>query len=144
MKQLPKLGQKSKKTVFVNAPLSTLAEGRLNAELRRLVEAMGYLTYLPQGHIPPGSDVSSLEVLNDNISAVRKSDIILTVLDKPGLGVAFELGYATARKKKIVALRTDPQDYLGKIIEGFWENLPLTSRATSLSELRAILRASRD
>src|SRR5438094_601560 len=101
-----------------------MAEGNLNAEIDRLVRKVGLRTYLPQTHIPPGSNVDSLKVFKANVAAVRKSNVVLTVLDKPGLGVAFELGYSFAGKKRVIAFRTDPQDYLGKIVEGFWNRLP--------------------
>ena len=139
MKRLNR-GTRRFKTVFINAPLSTMAEGKLNMEIDRIVKEIGYRTYLPQANIPPGSDVDPLKVLKANIAAVSKSDLVLTVLDKPGLGVAFELGYSVASKKKVIAFRTDPQDYLGKVVEGFWQDLPQASKATSFRELKTILR----
>src|SRR5437879_4070301 len=68
------------KVVFINAPLSTMAEGNLNAEIDRLVRKVGLRTYLPQTHIPPGSNVDSLKVFKANVAAVRKSNVVLTVL----------------------------------------------------------------
>lgn len=133
-------GTRKVKTVFINAPLSTMAEGRLNDEIDRIVKGIGFRTYLPQANIPPGLDVDPLKVIRANIVAVRKSDLVLTVLDKPGLGVAFELGYSVACKKKVIAFRTDPQDYLGKVVEGFWKDLPKESKATTFMELELILR----
>ena len=66
-------------------------------------------------------------------------DALLTVLDKPGLGVAFELGVAFAMKKQVVLFRTDVQDYLGKVLEGLWQSHPSHLRAVTVEELRLVL-----
>lgn len=122
--------------VFVNAALSTLAEQRLNEEFISVLRECDLEYYLPQAELPPDSDVSSLEVLRANSNAVRAADVILSILDKPGHGVVFELGYAMALGKRIIAFRTDSQDYLGKILEGVWEGLEPGSRVSSLPALK--------
>lgn len=86
--------------------------------------------------------MSSIDVLNANIRAVREAEVILTIFDKPGLGVAFEVGYALALGKKIIGFRTDVQDYLGKVLEGLWENLLPSAKATNIGELRSALTAT--
>jgi nucleoside 2-deoxyribosyltransferase len=128
-----------KRKVFLNAPLSSLAEQKLNEEIDRIVTAHGFSCYIPQEILPPGTGISSSEILRNNIDALNECDITLSLLDKPGLGVIFELAYAYAKNKEIILFRTDKQDYLGKIIEGFWENMPEERRARSLAELEEIL-----
>lgn len=124
---------------FLSSPLSTLAEQNLNATLATLVRSCGYDCYVPQEHLPPGGGASPTAVLQYNIDAVTASDLILSVLDKPGSGVVFELAYAFALRKPIVVFRSDKQDYLGKVLEGFWSITPTGYKATSLEELRQIL-----
>ncbi len=124
---------------FINSSLSSLAEQRLNAELADVVEQASHSVYLPQRELPLGTRASPAEILEANSAAVRASDAVLVVLDKPGLGVAFELGVAFAVKKRIVLFRTDTQDYLGKILEGLWQSHERDLRATSVEELRVVL-----
>lgn len=127
------------KTLFLSSPLSTLAEQNLNATLAIMARGLGYHCYVPQEHLPPGGGATSIEVFEHNIAAVGAHDLVLGVLDKPGSGVVFELAYAYALRKPIVVFRSDKQDYLGKILEGFWDATPRTHRATSLEELETQL-----
>ncbi|SRR6266852_6659345 len=124
---------------FINASLSSLAERRLNAELADLVERAGHSVYLPQREIPVGTSVSSAEILQANTTSMLASDIVLAVLDKPGLGVAFELGVAYVVNKPIVLFRTDTQDYLGKALEGLWQSHRHELKASTVEELRLVL-----
>jgi nucleoside 2-deoxyribosyltransferase len=127
------------KRVFLSSPLSTLAEQNLNAALADLVRSNGHHCYVPQEHLPPGGGASALEIFEHNVAEVCKSDLVLTVLDKPGSGVVFEMAYAYALNKPILAFRSDQQGYLGKVLEGFWAALPVAQRATTLAELRSLL-----
>jgi nucleoside 2-deoxyribosyltransferase len=126
--------------LFVSSPLSTLAEQNLNATLAAIVREVGYDCYLPQEHLPPGGGASPRDIFQHNITAVQASDVVLGVLDKPGSGVIFELAYAFALGKPIIVFRSDKQDYLGKLIEGFWETTAPECRATTLNDLRTILQ----
>jgi nucleoside 2-deoxyribosyltransferase len=128
------------KRLFVSSPLSTLAEQNLNATLAAIVREVGYDCYLPQEHLPPGGGASPRDIFHHNVTAVQASDVVLCVLDKPGSGVIFELAYAFALSKPTIVFRSDKQDYLGKLIEGFWETTAPDCRATTLAELRAILQ----
>lgn len=129
-----------KKKIFLNAAMSSLAEQKLNKEIKQLIINSGFDCYTPQEILPLGTEVSSSEILKSNIDALNECDTTLCVLDKPGLGVIFELAYAYAKNKEIILFRTDKQDYLGKIIEGFWEEGPEKRKARSLCELEDILK----
>jgi nucleoside 2-deoxyribosyltransferase len=128
------------KKIFLNAPLSSLAEQRFNRQLQELITRRGFACYSPQEVIPPGTDTSPMDILNANTRAVDECDIILSVLDKPGFGVIFELAYGYAKNKEMVLLRTDKQDYLGKMIEGLWQTVVRDRKANSLDELEEVLR----
>lgn len=129
----------TKKRVFINAALSTLALRSFNDQLRRVVEEMGFETYLPQTVLSPTEPHPAEEILRVNVKAVEECDIVLGVLDSAGLGVSFEIGYALARRKPIIAFRSDLRTYLGKIMEGFWDSLDADSKARTLDELRSVL-----
>lgn len=124
--------------VFINASLSSLAERQLNKEITKILDNLGVDYYLPQEAIPPAENVDSTAVLEANLRAIKGCDVVLSILDKPGLGVIFELGQALAMKKPVVLFRSDMQDYMGKIMEGVWE--VERDKARSLEELKTILR----
>ena len=113
---------------------------KFNAELVEIIRAEGFEVYLPQEEMPPGLDIPSSEILKGNLKAIEKCDIVLSVLDHAGLGVALELGYAIANGKVILAFRSDLQDYLGKVLEGFWDNIEENAKARNFDELKDILR----
>lgn len=127
------------KHIFLSSPLSTLAEQTLNATVAKIVREIGHNCYVPQEHLPPGGGASSVDVFEHNLRAVSESDAVLTILDKPGSGVVFEVAYAFALDKPILVFRSDKQDYLGKVLEGFWATVPARRKATTLDELRMIL-----
>jgi nucleoside 2-deoxyribosyltransferase len=126
------------KTVFLSAPLSTLAEQNLNAAITEIIRETGLTCFAPQENLPPGRGIAATAIFQQNVDAVTDCDIVLVLLDKPGSGVIFELAYGFALKKTIIAFRSDQQDYLGKIIEGFWELTPSDCKARTLDELRQI------
>ena len=132
-----------KMKVFVNAPLSALGWQFLNDEIARILHDEGFDYYLPQEVFPPGTSISSVSIFHENLAALKDCDVVLSVLDRPGLGVAFELGVAFALGKIVILLRTDKQDYLGKIMEGLWQSTESELRAVDLEELRSVLRRIR-
>lgn len=111
----------------------------LNREIKAAVESAGFECILPQDILPPGPDVDSVRVFESNVEAVRRSDCVLSILDSPGEGVMFELGFATALGKPTILFRSDRQSYLGKVIEGVWTSAPSSRKATSLAELSRAL-----
>ncbi len=126
--------------VFLNASLSSLAEKELNKQLERLVVDCGGRVFLPQRELPQGAGLTPADILDGNSAGVLKSDLILSVLDKPGLGVAYELGVAVSASKPILMFRTDTGHHLGKIIEGLWQRQPPEMTATSMSDLEMALK----
>lgn len=122
--------------IFLCAGLSSLADRLLNQKILEVLSPFGFEMYLPEREIPAGTSMIASEILGANVAAIDSSDLVIAVLDKPGLGVAFELGFATAKGKRIVIFRSDPQDYLGKILEGLYEQIPRNARCTSLAELQ--------
>jgi len=126
--------------VFFNAPLSSLAERLFNEELKRVLEEEGFECIMPQEILPPGPNTDPIKILRNNQHLIESSDIVLSVLDKPGEGVIFELGVAFAIGKPIVIFRSDEQDYLGKVVEGIYELMPEDRKAGNLQELKKIIR----
>jgi nucleoside 2-deoxyribosyltransferase len=91
--------------------------------------------------LPPNSGISSIEILEQNEIAIERCDIMISVLDySPGLGVGYELGYAKAKGKIIIAYRSDSESSLGEILEGFWDRMEGSRKASKLSQIIDILR----
>lgn len=131
--------RKRKVRVFLNAPLSYIAAQILNTNIKKILEEEGFNCIFPQEILPPGTDVDPVQVFTQNTNFVKKCDVVLSVLDAPGEGVLFELGFAYALRKPIIAFRSN-DGYLGKVIEGLWKELPQNQKATTLEELRCKLR----
>lgn len=129
-----------RKTIFINASLSTLSEQWLNKEFSEIIKELGFEVYLPQEVIPPGTNAAAVRIFEANVQAVKNCDILLSVLDKPGLGVVFEIAYALALNKTIILFRSDMQNYLGKVIEGLWQSFDSQKKAQTIEELKLILR----
>lgn len=129
-----------KNQIFLNASLSSLAERLFNERLKRILVEEGFECLLPQETLPPGQNTDDIQALKNNMHLIEACDIVLSVLDKPGEGVIFELGVAFALGKPIIIFRSDKQDYLGKIIEGIYKLVPEDRKTGNLQELRTIIK----
>lgn len=133
--------RKNKKyRVFLNASLSSSTARIFNERLKRIVIEEGLECLLPQEILPPGRNIDEVEILKTNQRLIESSDIILSVLDKPGEGVIFELGVAFTLGKPIVIFRSDEKNYLGKIVEGIYKLIPQDRKTGNLQELGTIIR----
>jgi nucleoside 2-deoxyribosyltransferase len=98
--------------LYLAGPLFTQAERRWLRELASRLEIAGHGVFLPQDHaeLPLLSDPpdyhGAFEACRD---AVDRCDALVAVLDGADAdsGTAWECGYAYARGKPIIALRTD-------------------------------------
>lgn len=98
------------KAVYLAAPLFSEAEREFNKKLRDAIRKLGFLVFLPQEDSNNlGVHGRQRQIYEKNVKAIDASDIIVAVLDGPDIdsGTAWEIGYACARNKKIIGLRTD-------------------------------------
>jgi len=97
----------------MNSPLvyisSSLRNTELNREVAEVLERAGYRVYLPQRDAPVTD--TSAEVFTSNIKALRRADVIVAILVNYGRDLAFELGFAYALGKPIIAL-AEANEYL--------------------------------
>jgi len=98
--------------VYLAAPLFSEAERSFNASLARLLRRHLFEVHLPQeiGDDSDARDTREQERLfGANKTALENSDLIVAVIDGADAdsGTAWEMGYAYARKKVVIALRTD-------------------------------------
>lgn len=106
------------------APLFTTAERTFNKELAIRLEGGGHQVFLPQergpsddlgepiggeGATPRARSMSARAILEKNLRGLDWAEAVVAVMDgtDPDSGTAWECGYAYARGKPTVLLRTD-------------------------------------
>lgn len=99
------------RTVYLAAPLFSEAELDFNRMLRDKIKSSGFNVFLPQedsNNVKDRDDRQSI-IFSKNEAAIESSDIIVAVVDGADVdsGTAWEIGYAYARGKQILGLRTD-------------------------------------
>ncbi|MFH0904644.1 MAG: nucleoside 2-deoxyribosyltransferase [Methanobacteriota archaeon] len=99
------------RTVYLAAPLFSEAELDFNRKLRDEIKNSGFNVFLPQedSNNVKDRDDRQMIIFSKNEAAIEKSDIIVAVVDGADVdsGTAWEIGYAYARGKPILGLRTD-------------------------------------
>lgn len=97
---------------YIAAPLFSEAERDYNRKIADLLAKYAISAYLPQ-EAGDTSDTRSLlnqkEIFETNIQALEAADLIIAVLDGADAdsGTAYEIGYAYAKGKRIISIRTD-------------------------------------
>lgn len=99
------------RTVYLAAPLFSEAELDFNRKLRDEIKNSGFKVFLPQedSNNVKDRDDRQMIIFSKNEAAIEKSDMIVAVVDGHDVdsGTAWEIGYAYARGKPILGLRTD-------------------------------------
>jgi len=102
----------SRYRIYLAAPLFSEAERTFNASLAALLEKNLFEVYLPQtsgddSDLRDGKEQSFL--FRKNIDMIRNSDAVVAIIDGADAdsGTAWEIGYAFALEKPVIALRTD-------------------------------------
>jgi nucleoside 2-deoxyribosyltransferase/predicted secreted protein len=98
--------------VYLAAPLFSEAERTFNASVTRLLKTNLFEVHLPQ---EAGDDTDTRDTREQerlfflNKKALEDADIIVAIVDGADAdsGTAWEMGYAFARGKPVIALRTD-------------------------------------
>jgi nucleoside 2-deoxyribosyltransferase len=98
------------RTVYLAAPLFSEAERDFNRKLRDEIKKNGFNVFLPQEDSNNAKGEKRQEIIfNKNRNAIESSDIIVAVVDGIDIdsGTAWEIGYASAKGKPVIGLRTD-------------------------------------
>jgi nucleoside 2-deoxyribosyltransferase len=100
------------KKIYFAAPLFTMAEKEFNRRLSTAIAAKmkGKISFiLPQEFSVPKDDQFFQSLFQKCIHAIEESDIILAILDGPDSdsGTCVEIGYAYAKNKPVIGIRTD-------------------------------------
>lgn len=99
------------RTVYLAAPLFSEAERDFNRKLREHIQSTGLKVFLPQEDSNNiREDINRQHIIfNKNLDAIEHSDILVAVIDGTDIdsGTAWEIGYAYAKGKTVLGLRTD-------------------------------------
>jgi nucleoside 2-deoxyribosyltransferase/predicted secreted protein len=98
--------------VYLAAPLFSEAERLFNSLIGDALREHFFLVHLPQdigdSSASRGND-DHRHIFEENLRALREADIVVAITDGADAdsGTAWEMGYAKALGKKVIALRTD-------------------------------------
>ncbi len=98
--------------VYLAAPLFSEGDREYNLSIARNLRNNFFDVFLPQ---EAGDDSNTRDkeeqfrIFSENLKALEKSDIIIAVIDGADAdsGTSWEMGYAYAQGKRVIALRTD-------------------------------------
>jgi nucleoside 2-deoxyribosyltransferase/predicted secreted protein len=102
----------SRYRIYLAAPLFSEAERSYNRSIEELLRKNFFDVYLPQ---KAGDDSEVRDkteqglIFSKNLKALENADIVVAIIDGADAdsGTAWEMGYAFARGKKVIGLRTD-------------------------------------
>jgi nucleoside 2-deoxyribosyltransferase len=104
---------RSVKKIYFAAPLFTQAEREWNRRIAALLTEAGYHVLLPQALaqelITPGQPIPGQKLFDEAIGRIDEADVVIAVLDGADVdsGTSFECGYAWARHKPLLGIRSD-------------------------------------
>jgi nucleoside 2-deoxyribosyltransferase len=112
--------------IYIAGPLFSESEREFNEKLERFLSDLGHETFLPQRD---GHELATLKdtemdwteasdrIFKVDIDALDRSDIVVFVMDGrvPDEGACVEIGYAFARGKECIGLKTDPRALMDDI-----------------------------
>jgi nucleoside 2-deoxyribosyltransferase/predicted secreted protein len=98
--------------VYLAAPLFSEAERAYNLSIAGQLRNDFFDVYLPQeagDDSPARSKEEQAQIFSGNLKALEKADLIVAIIDGADAdsGTAWEMGYAYAHGKPVIALRTD-------------------------------------
>ena len=102
-----------RKTIYLAGPLFTHAELDYNCKLKDMLLKIGFSVFLPQEDAEDAAVEREKQnqecIFKKCVRGVDSSDFVVAVLDGVDVdsGTAWEIGYAYAKEKPIIGLRTD-------------------------------------
>lgn len=93
--------------IYLAGPLFTVAERDFNARLAARLRDAGHEVFVPQD--VEQRSATARQIFEDDVAGVDWADVVLANMDgpDPDSGTCWECGYAFAKRKTIVAFRTD-------------------------------------
>ena len=133
---------------YVAGPLFSESERQWDERINEVLVKAGCDVFLPHRDSDPERRLDPKEIFSTNLKALEGADLVVCNLDGADVdsGTAWEIGYAVARGKSIIGLRTDFRkselglpvnlmvaesvflvdslEKLGRAVEAFIENTP--------------------
>jgi len=138
--------------IFIAGPLFSEAEREFNLKVDRYLHDQGFETFLPQRDVGKLWDRAKgrkshkyRKIYEEDLKGLEWSDGVVAVLDGTDVdsGTAFEIGYATARGKPVIGLKTDKRMFAkGEELNNMLTQ-SLRAVARSIDELAAELERIR-
>lgn len=137
-----------KKMIYLAGPLFSRAELEYNLKLKDMLLNNGFSVFLPQEEAEdsaPGRENQNQEcIFMKCTEGVDASDLVVAVLDGVDVdsGTAWEIGYAYAKGKPVIGLRTDFRELADGIVNLMVE-MSIVSLARDEEELLKMLEKFR-
>jgi nucleoside 2-deoxyribosyltransferase len=102
--------------VFIAGPLFSQAEREFNLKVDEYLRGHGFETFLPQRDVGRLDELLAKEggrayraIFEQDLKGLDQADAVVAILDGPDVdsGTAFEIGYAFAKGKPVIGLKTD-------------------------------------
>jgi len=103
----------NKKIIYLAGPLFTHAELEYNRKLKEMLLNNGFSVFLPQEDAEDAAQDRERQnqecIFRKCVEGVDTSDLVVAILDGVDVdsGTAWEIGYAYAKGKPVIGLRTD-------------------------------------
>ena len=140
----------AKKQIYLAGPLFSKAERDFNVYLRDKLVEIGFRVFLPQvdgeDNLENRMHERQMCIFENDIKGIDQSDIVLAVLDGGSdvdSGTAWEMGYAYARGKKILGLKTDFRTFGEEGIVNLMMEMSVDVLAMDAEEIIKVLEAYR-
>ena len=131
--------------IFLAGPLFNEAERDYNARVAARLRSEGFVVWLAQekGLLKQGSAPEKQYLFEEDVKALRESEVILAVLDGNDVdaGTAFELGYGYAVGKPLYGLKTDYRSFSPIENVNLMIEVPVRQIFRSLEEVIAALKS---
>jgi nucleoside 2-deoxyribosyltransferase len=130
--------------IFLAAPLFSEAERGFNSRVATMLRKEGFEVWLAQEHkfVEDHSTMEKQAIFREDLDAVRKSDLILAILDGVDVdsGVAFEMGFGYASGTPIVGLKTDHRVFSRVESVNLMLEAPLIKLCKNIAEAIVVLK----
>ena len=107
--------------VFIAGPLFSQAEREFNLKVDTFLRKHGFETFLPQREVGElrkrvRREKREATIYEVDLKGIEKADVVVAILDGPDVdsGTAFEIGYACARGKPVIGIKTDTRVFAHK------------------------------
>lgn len=133
-----------KKMIYLAGPLFTHAELEFNRRLKDMFLKKSFSVFLPQEDAEDAASERERQnqecIFQKCVEGVDSSDIVVAVLDGVDVdsGTAWEIGYAYARGKPVIGLRTDFRAFSDGIVNLMVE-MAIVALARNEEELLKIM-----